>query len=106
HLATSAIALAMPWGPAHHRRMTTTAIPAPASDSYDAVVVGGGAAGLSGAVVLARSRRSVLVVDSGSPRNAPADGVHAFLGHDGVPPAELLARGRAELARYGGHLVT
>ena len=86
--------------------MTTTAIPAPASDSYDAVVVGGGAAGLSGAVVLARSRRSVLVVDSGSPRNAPADGVHAFLGHDGVPPAELLARGRAELARDGGHLVT
>jgi len=71
-------------------------------DQYDVVVVGGGAAGLNGALMLARSRRSVLVVDAGEPRNAPADGVHGLLGHDGVPPGDLLARGRAEVASYGG----
>ncbi len=72
---------------------------------YDVVVVGGGAAGLNGALVLARARRSVLVVDGGEPRNAPAEGVHGMLGHDGVPPAELLARGRDEVRRYGGQVV-
>jgi thioredoxin reductase len=46
----------------------------------------------------------VLVVDAGAPRNAPADGVHALLGHDGIPPKELLARGRAEVRRYGGEV--
>ncbi len=70
----------------------------------DAVVVGGGAAGLSGAVALARSRRTVLVVDAGEPRNAPAAGVHNYLGREGAPPAELLADGRAELASYGGQV--
>ena len=73
-----------------------------AEDEYDVVVIGGGAAGLSGAVALARSRRSVLVVDAGEPRNAPADGVHNYLGREGAPPAELLASGRAELESYGG----
>ena len=68
---------------------------------YDVVVVGGGAAGLSAAATLGRSRRSVLVVDAGEPRNAPADGVHGFLSRDGVKPAELLADGRADAARYG-----
>ena len=71
-------------------------------DRYDVVVVGGGAAGLSGAVALARSRRSVLVVDAGEPRNAPADGVHNLLGQEGRRPAELLAAGRRELEQYGG----
>ena len=66
------------------------------------VVVGGGAAGLSGAVALARSRRSVLVVDAGDPRNAPAGHVHNFLTRDGTPPAEIYAAGRAEVTRYGG----
>jgi len=56
--------------------------------------------------MLARSRRSVVVVDAGAPRNRPAEGVHGLLGHDGVPPAELLDRGRAEVRRYGGHVVT
>ena len=74
-------------------------------EKYDVVVVGGGAAGLNGALMLARSRRSVLVVDGGLPRNAPADGVHGLLGHDGVPPAELLAKGREEVRRYGGEVV-
>lgn len=73
--------------------------------TVDAVVVGGGAAGLSGALMLARSRRSVVVVDGGAPRNAPADGVHGLLGHDGVPPAQLLRAGRAEVRRYGGAVV-
>jgi thioredoxin reductase len=74
-------------------------------DNYDVVVIGGGAAGLSGALTLARARRSAVVIDAGSPRNAPAEGVHALLGHDGIPPAELLERGRAEVRRYGGQVV-
>ncbi len=72
---------------------------------YDVVIIGGGAAGLSGAVTLARSRRSVLVVDAGQPRNAPANGVHNYLGREGTPPAELLAIGRAEVTGYGGEVL-
>jgi thioredoxin reductase len=53
--------------------------------SYDVVVIGGGAAGLNGALMLARSRRSVVVIDAGAPRNAPADEVNGLLGHDGIP---------------------
>ena len=75
-------------------------------DEYDVVVLGGGAAGLNGALMLARSRRTVLVIDAGSPRNAPAEGVHGLLGHDGIPPAELVERGRAEVRSYGGQVVT
>src|SRR5207253_4105081 len=75
-------------------------------ETVDAVVLGGGAAGLNGALMLARSRRSVVVIDSGAPRNAPADGVHGLLGLDGTPPAELLQRGREEVRRYGGLVVT
>ncbi|GGK99666.1 putative FAD-dependent pyridine nucleotide-disulphide oxidoreductase [Planomonospora parontospora subsp. parontospora] len=71
---------------------------------YEVVVVGGGAAGLSGALTLARARRSVLVIDSGSPRNAPAEGVHTYLGREGLPPAELLATGRREVTGYGGEI--
>ena len=74
-------------------------------DGYDVVVVGGGAAGLSGALMLARVRRSVVVIDAGAPRNAPAAGVHGLLGRDGIRPAELLKRGRAEVHRYGGQVV-
>ncbi|HEU5456300.1 MAG TPA: FAD-dependent oxidoreductase [Nocardioides sp.] len=75
-------------------------------DSYNVVVIGGGAAGLNGAMMLARSRRRVAVIDAGAPRNARAEGVHGLLGHDGLPPAELLERGRAEVRRYGGDVVT
>lgn len=74
-------------------------------DSYDVLVVGGGAAGLNAALMLARSRRSVLVVDAGQPRNAPAAGVHGLLGREGTPPAELYARGRDEVRGYGGEIV-
>ena len=76
------------------------------SGSYDVVVIGGGPAGLNGALMLARSRRSVLVIDSGEPRNSPADGVHGLLGHDGIPPAQLLERGRAEVHSYGGQVAS
>jgi thioredoxin reductase len=76
------------------------------TDRYEVVVVGGGAAGLSGALTLARARRSVLVIDAGEPRNAPAGHVHNFLTRDGMPPAELLAAGRAEVTRYGAELRT
>jgi thioredoxin reductase len=76
------------------------------TSSYDVVVIGGGAAGLNGALMLARSRRSVMVIDSGSPRNAPAAGVHGFLSRDGIPPAELLERGRAEVRAYGGQVMS
>ena len=74
-------------------------------DMYDVVVVGGGAAGLSGAMALGRSKRSVLVIDAGEPRNAPADHAHNYLGREGVDPRELLEIGRAEVAAYGVHVV-
>ncbi|MEV2201527.1 NAD(P)/FAD-dependent oxidoreductase [Streptomyces fradiae] len=73
--------------------------------TVDVVVVGGGAAGLNGALVLARSRRSVLVVDSGAPRNAPAEAVHGFIVLDGTAPSEILARGREQVRHYGGRVV-
>ncbi|MCN0151751.1 NAD(P)/FAD-dependent oxidoreductase [Salinispora arenicola] len=75
-------------------------------NSYDVVVVGGGAAGLNGALMLARSRRSVAVIDSGAPRNAPnALGVHGLLAREGVSPTELVERGRAEVRGYGDRLL-
>jgi thioredoxin reductase len=74
-------------------------------ETVDAVVIGGGAAGLNGALMLARSRRSVVVIDSGTPRNASAEGVHGLLGLDGTSPAELLRIGREEVHRYGGLVV-
>jgi thioredoxin reductase len=73
---------------------------------YDVVVVGGGAAGLSGALALVRARRRVLVIDGGQPRNAPAAHMHNYLTRDGTPPAELLAVGRAEVIGYGGEIIT
>jgi thioredoxin reductase len=72
--------------------------------THDVAVLGGGAAGLSAAVALARSLRSVVVVDAGEPRNAPAGGAHNLLAREGVPPLELLATGREEAQRYGAHL--
>jgi thioredoxin reductase len=71
-------------------------------NQYDVVVVGGGAAGLSAALVLTRARRRVLVVDAGTPRNAPADHMQGFLSRDGMPPADLLEAGRREVEGYGG----
>jgi thioredoxin reductase (NADPH) len=63
------------------------------SHNYDVAIVGGGAAGLSAALLLARSRRDVAIVDAGQPRNHPAEHMHNFLSRDGMPPSELLAVG-------------
>lgn len=73
--------------------------------AYDVMVVGAGAAGLNAALVLGRARRRVAVVDSGEPRNAPAAHMHGYLSRDGMPPRDLLAAGRAEVAGYGVELV-
>ncbi|MFI6033628.1 NAD(P)/FAD-dependent oxidoreductase [Streptomyces sp. NPDC051315] len=75
------------------------------SDGYEVIVIGGGAAGLSAALVLGRARRRTLVVDAGEPRNAPAAHMQGYLSRDGMPPAEFLAVGREEIARYGVELV-
>ena len=72
---------------------------------YDVVVIGGGAAGLSAALVLSRAGRKVMVVDSGAPRNAPAAHMHGFLSRDGMPPREFLALGREEVRGYGGEVL-
>src|SRR5690606_25858766 len=72
---------------------------------YDVVVVGGGAAGLSAALVLGRARRRTLVVDAGEPRNAPSAHMQGYLSRDGMSPAGFLAVGREEIARYGVELV-
>ena len=71
----------------------------------DVAVIGGGAAGLSAALVLSRARRDVLVVDSGMPRNAPAAHMHGFLSRDGLPPGELLTTGRPEVRGMAGTVV-
>lgn len=71
----------------------------------DVCIVGGSAAGLAAALQIARQRRSVIVVDAGEPRNAPATTMHGYLGHDGVPPAELIATAREEVRRYGGEVL-
>ncbi|RKN07011.1 NAD(P)/FAD-dependent oxidoreductase [Streptomyces radicis] len=73
--------------------------------TVDVVVIGGGAAGLNGALMLARSRRSVVVIDGGTPRNAPAEAMHGFIVLDGTPPGELLERGREQVRGYGGRVV-
>jgi thioredoxin reductase len=71
----------------------------------DCIVVGAGPSGLSAALFLARYHRRVLVFHHNSPRNQYAHGVHGFLGHDGIPPAELLVRGRREVEQYGGAIL-
>jgi thioredoxin reductase len=72
---------------------------------YDVVIIGGGAAGLSAATTLARALRTVLVIDSGMPRNAPAAGIHGYLSRDGMKPSDLLATGRTEVLSYGGTVI-
>lgn len=73
--------------------------------NYDVAIIGGGAAGLSAAQALGRSRRSVVVIDAGEPRNAPAAAMHNFLSRDGMNPLELLKEGRAELVKYGVEVI-
>src|SRR6476619_8656843 len=73
-------------------------------NQYDVAVIGGGAAGLSAALVLSRARRTVLVVDAGNPRNAPAAHMHGYLSRDGMRPTALLATGSEEVTSYGGEI--
>lgn len=75
------------------------------TSTYDVAVVGGGAAGLSAALVLGRARRRVVVIDAGAPRNAPAAHMQGFLSRDGMPPADLLALAREEVQAYGVEIV-
>ena len=72
---------------------------------YDAVVVGGGPAGLNAALMLGRACRQVVVIDAGRPRNSAARQMHGFLGRDGTHPSELLAAGREEVGRYGVEMI-
>jgi thioredoxin reductase len=76
------------------------------SRTWDCIVVGAGPAGLNAALVLGRARRRVLVLDNAQPRNYATHEMHGVLGHDGLDPADLRARGRAELGRYGVEVVT
>lgn len=73
-----------------------------ASKQADVIIVGGGPAGLSAALVLARACRSVLLFDHGHPRNGPATALHGYLTRDGVSPHDFRAMAREELARYEG----
>jgi thioredoxin reductase len=71
----------------------------------DVAVVGGSAAGLAAALQLGRQRRSVIVIDAGEPRNAPAAHMHGYLGREGLAPSELLAIAREEVRSYGGEVL-
>src|SRR3954463_5910707 len=73
----------------------------PHSEHFDVAIVGGGPAGLSAAVILARACRRVVLFDHGKPRNYAARAVHGFLGLDGISPADLRTRGRQEALSYG-----
>ncbi|MGB0113459.1 MAG: bifunctional NAD(P)/FAD-dependent oxidoreductase/class I SAM-dependent methyltransferase [Ilumatobacteraceae bacterium] len=76
------------------------------SDRRDVVIVGGGPAGLSAALALGRSRRSVVILDAGRPRNSVSPHMHGVLGFDGRPPADYLDAGRADIAEYGVEIIT
>jgi thioredoxin reductase len=73
--------------------------------TYDVIVIGAGAAGLSAALLLSRAGRTVAVIDGGAPRNAPAAHLHGYLSRDGLPPLELLGEGRREVTSYGARIV-
>lgn len=73
---------------------------------YDVAVIGGGAAGLSAALVLSRALRKVVLVDAGAPRNAPATHMHGYLSRDGLPPGDLLNFGQNEVKSYGGEILS
>ncbi|MEM1334864.1 MAG: bifunctional NAD(P)/FAD-dependent oxidoreductase/class I SAM-dependent methyltransferase [Actinomycetota bacterium] len=85
--------------------MSSSHLP-PIQRHCDVLVVGGSAAGLAAALQIVRQRRSVIVVDAGEPRNAPATEMHSFLGRDGTPPGELIGAGRDEVRRYGGEVLS
>lgn len=75
------------------------------SDTYDVAIIGGGPAGLTAAIWLARYLRRVVVIDAGDPRNWETRGIHGYLGSEGITPAELRGRGREECRRFGATLI-
>lgn len=75
-------------------------------NSYDVIILGGGAAGLSAALTLARARRRILVLDGGEPRNRFAARMHGVLGQEGTDPLQFVRRGREEVVSLGGEVVT
>jgi len=76
-------------------------LPRPVERQCDVAIIGGSAAGLAAALQLGRQRRSVIVVDAGEPRNAPAAHMHSYLGHEGISPSALTSIGREEVRSYG-----
>jgi thioredoxin reductase len=78
----------------------------PQSSFFDVVIIGGGPAGLSASLMLGRACRRVVLIDVGNPRNAAAQQLHGFLGHDGIGPQDLLFKGRKEVERYDVQLVS
>lgn len=95
---------------AHDHSGASSAEPHPALPAItrhaDIAIIGGSAAGLAAALQLSRQRRSVIVVDSGEPRNAPAAAIHSYLGHEGRAPADFLRIARAEVRSYGAEVLT
>src|SRR5678815_3292358 len=73
------------------------------TDRLDVAIVGGGPAGLTASIWLARYLHSVVVVDSGDPRNWETRGINGFLGHPDIRPAQLRGIGREEARKYGVH---
>src|SRR3546814_8551748 len=72
----------------------------PEHQRYDTIIVGGSFAGLSAAIYLGRARRSVLVLDTGAPRNRFAPASHGFFAQDGADPRTMIATMRAQVAAY------
>lgn len=85
--------------------MTTPANRLDAEGNYDAAIIGGGPAGLSAGIWLARYERSVVLVDSGDPRSWETRGINGFLGMPKIKPPDLRASGREECRRYGVQLI-
>jgi thioredoxin reductase/SAM-dependent methyltransferase len=93
--------------PTHQSHQPDHAHQTPAIERQcDVAIIGASAAGLAAGLQLGRQRRSVIVVHSNEPRNAPAAHMHSYLGHEGLPPARLAAIGREEVRSYGGEVIT